>query len=102
MPDDTGDPGLAQGADLAVEPLQEVEATGPKLPSPAQVANAVRPEFVTSKGRVRLGRVTDEAADRVGVKTEEEGNEQVMGIPKSLERLLSDAVVGRRVHQQHA
>lgn len=36
------------------------------------------------------------------VQTEEEGDEQVMGVPEGLEALLSDAVVRGCVHEHHA
>jgi hypothetical protein len=102
MPDDTSDLGLAHGADLAVQPLDEVEAARPEFPSPAQVSNTVLPVLVTGKWREALGRVADEAADCVGVQGEEEGNEQVVDVPERLEGLLPDAVVRGRVHQKHA
>jgi hypothetical protein len=102
MPDDTSDLGLAHGADLAVQPLDEVEAARPEFPSPAQVSNTVLPVLVTGKWRVALGRVADEAADCVGVQGEEERNEQVVDVPERLEGLLPDAVVRSRVHQKHA
>lgn len=38
----------------------------------------------------------------MGVHGEEERNEQVVSIPKGLERLLPDLVVGGGVHEQHA
>lgn len=102
MADDAGYGRLAAGADLAIEALEEVDAAGPKLPAPAEVADAVGPIGVPGEGREGLGRVADEAADGVGVKGQEEGDEEVMGVPESLKRLLADAGVGRRVHEQHA
>jgi hypothetical protein len=36
------------------------------------------------------------------VHAEQKRDEQVMGVPKGLERLLSDPVMGRGVDQQHA
>jgi hypothetical protein len=38
----------------------------------------------------------------VGVKTEEERNEEMVSVPERLERLLTDASVSTRIHQQHA
>lgn len=38
----------------------------------------------------------------MGVKSEKEGNEQVMCVPESLEGLLTDLCVCGRVHQKHA
>ena len=102
MPDDTGDLGLAHGADLAVQPLTKVEAAGPELPSPTQVTNAMLPVLVAGKRREAPRGVADEAANCVGVQGEEKGDEQMVHVPKRFERLLPDAVVRRRVHQQHA
>ena len=38
----------------------------------------------------------------MGVHAQEEGNEKMMGIPERLKRLLTYAVMGRGVHEQHA
>ena len=38
----------------------------------------------------------------MGVKSEEEGNKQVMCVPESLEGLLTDFCVCGRVHKKHA
>lgn len=102
MLDDTGDLGLADGTNLTVQTLKEVEAASPKLPSPTQVPNAVVPVILTSEGRNRGSRVTHEATNGVSVKAEEERDEQMVCVPEGLERLLSDAMVGGRVHQKHA
>jgi hypothetical protein len=102
MPDDTGDLGLAHGADLAIQPLAQVEGAGPQFPSPAQVTDAMRPVLVARERRVAIGRVSDETPNRVGVQGEEKGNKQVVHVPKRLERLLSDTMMRRRVHQEHA
>jgi len=102
MFDDTGDLGLADGTNLTVQTLKEIEATCPELPSPSQIPNAVFPVILTGKGRNRGSGVAHEAANRVGVKADEERDEQMVRVPERLERLLSDAMVGGRVHQEHA
>lgn len=38
----------------------------------------------------------------MGVHSEEERNEQVMCVPESLKRLLTDLCVSSRVHEKHA
>ena len=93
---------LAPTPNLAIDALDEVDAAAPELPAPAVVADAVLPEYSSGKGRVGLDRVAHETADGVGVHGQEEGDEEVMGVPERLERLLADAVVRRRVHEQHA
>jgi len=100
--DDTGDLGLADGTDFTVKTLAQVEGAGPKLPSPTEVTNAVLPVLVSGEGREALGGVAHKAADRVGIEGQEEGDEEVVGIPKRLEGLLPDAVVRGGVHQEHA
>jgi len=100
--DDTGDLSLAASPDFTVESLDEVQTTCPQLPPPAEITNTVVPVFLARERRDRVGCVPDEAAHGVGVKTEEERDEEVVRIPESLERLLSDFVVSRRVHEQHA
>jgi len=102
MADHAGDLGLAAGAHLAVQALDEVEAAGKQLPPPALVADAVVPELVAGEGRDGVGLVAHEAAHRVRVEADQEGDEEVVRVPERLERLLPDAVVRRRVHQDHA
>jgi hypothetical protein len=99
---DTGDLGLPAGPDLTVQTLNEVQATSPKLPPPAEVTNTVVPVFLASERRDRSGCVADEAADGMSVETEQERNKEVVRVPEGFERLLSDLVVSRCVHKQHA
>lgn len=96
------DLGFADGADFAVQALQKVEAARPELPAPAEVADAVLPVLLAGEGREAVGGVAHEAADGVGVQGQEEGDEEVVGVPEGFEGLLADAVVGGRVHQEHA
>lgn len=100
--DNTGDLGKAAGTDLTVGTLHEVESTRPQLPTPAKVADAVVPVVLPGEWRVRQSSVANEAAGRVGVQSEEEGDEQVVGVPERLERLLTNAGMGGSVHQEHA
>lgn len=60
------------------------------------------PEVLSCEWRDWCSSVTNEAASGVGVHAEQERDEQVVGVPESLERLLSDPVVGGGVNQQHA
>lgn len=98
MSDDTGDLSLTDGTDLTVETLAQVETSGPELPSPAQVTNAELPVLVAGKGGIALRGRSDEAANRVGIQTKEKRDEKVVSVPKRLERLLSDAVMGAGIH----
>ena len=102
MPDNAGDLGLTHGADLAVQPLEEIEGTGPQFPSPAKITDTMRPVLIARKRRVSFGRVSDETANRVRVQSEEKRNKEVVHVPKRLERLLSDTMVRCCVHQEHA
>lgn len=85
MADDTGDFGLTASANLTIQALDKIEAAGPELPAPAQIPDTVLPVLVAGKGRNGVGGVTDEAADGVGVEAEEEGDEEVVGVPEGLE-----------------
>lgn len=91
--------GLTPAADLSVQTVTQIQAASYKLPSPTLVANAVVPEVFLIKRRKRRNCITYEAAGCMRVHSEQEWNEQVMRIPKSLKRLLSDPVVSSRVHQ---
>jgi hypothetical protein len=89
--------GLASAANLAVQAVHEVKTTADKLPSPAFVADAVGPEVVLVERRKGRSSVTDEAASGVGVHSKQKRNKEVVGVPKGLERLLSNPVVGSGV-----
>ena len=100
--DDLDDLGLAAGADLAVEALDQVDAAAPQLPAPALVADAVIPEVRARERREVADRVPHEAVRGVGVESEQEGDEEVVRVPEGLEGLLPDLRVGGGVHEQHA
>lgn len=99
--DDASDFRFAAGAHFAIETLEEVETASPELPSPAEVADAVSPVLFTSERREGIDRVSNEATSRVRVEGKEEGDEQVMSIPKRLKRLLANAGMRSRVHEHH-
>ena len=99
VPDHLGDLGFAAGADFPVDALDEVQTAAEELPPPALVADAVRPEHLAREGGVGGGRVTHEAAGGVSVHAEEEGDEEVVGVPERLVGLLADLVMGGRVHE---
>lgn len=102
MSDDTSNLGLTTGTNLAIQTLNQVEATSEELPSPSEITNAVRPVLLTVKWRKSISGITNEAADSVGVESQEEGDEQVVGVPESLERLLTDTSMSGSIHEQHA
>lgn len=102
MTDDTSNLGLTTGSNFTIQTLDEIDGTAEKLPSPALVTNAVLPENVTSERRHPICSVTDEATDGMRVHAQHEGDEQVVSVPESLERLLANPVVSGRVHQKHA
>jgi hypothetical protein len=102
MSDNLDNLGFPSAADLAVETIHEIQPTSDKLPSPPLVPDAVRPEVVSGEWRKRGNSVADEAAGGVRVHTKQEWDEEVMGVPESLKRLLSDPVVRSGVHEQHA
>jgi hypothetical protein len=99
---DLDDLGLAPAADLAVEAIEKVQETTDEFPSPAFISNAVVPEVVMIEWRKWVTSVSDEAASSMGVHAEQERDEQVVGVPESLERLLANPVMGCGVDQKHA
>lgn len=79
--------GPARG-DFAVDALRQVDTSTPEFPAPPFVADAVVPEGRAGKrGEGFLG-VADEAAGCVGVEGKKERDEEVMGVPERLVRLL--------------
>lgn len=96
--DDASNPGRTASPDLAVKPLDQINAATKEFPPPSLITKAVRPERFASERRVWIGRVTDKTPDCVGVHAQEEWDKQVMGVPKGLKRLLADPVVSSCVH----
>ena len=93
---------LPPAPDLSVQPLSQIDATSPQLPSPTLVSDAVSPKLLSGKGRKRQLRVADETTGSMGIHGQQKRNKQMMRVPERLERLLSDLGVRRGVHQQHA
>lgn len=102
MSDDFVDLCGSSSSDFAVDAFDEVDAATPEFPPPAFVADAVVPEQISRKRRVGLGCISHEATGSVSVHGQQEGNEQVMGVPEGLVGLSTDLGVGGGEHQQHA
>lgn len=102
MANNAGDLCFSASPDLTVETLDQVGGAAKNLPSPTLVTDTVLPEDVAGKRREAEGRVTDEAANSVGVHAQKERNKQVVRVPERLERLLANSVVRSRVHEKHA
>lgn len=102
MADYSGDLRATLGTDFPVETLNQIKTTGEQLPSPSLITNAVLPEDLSCEGGERVGGITDEATNGVGVQAEEERDEEMVSVPEGLERLLPNAVVGGGIHEQHA
>jgi signal transduction histidine kinase len=100
--DDLDDLGLPPAANFTVQTVHEVQTTAYKLPSPALITDAVGPKVLLVERRVGRDRVAHEAVGSVRVHAKQERNEEVVGVPESLERLLSNSVMGRGVDEQHA
>lgn len=101
MSHDTHDGGLSPAADFAVDSLDKVQSASPKLPSPALISETVTPKVIVVEGRKWVRGISDETASGMSVKTEQERNKQVMGIPESLEGLLPNLSMCGRVNKQH-
>jgi len=93
---------LFPGSDLSVHTFDEIESTSPELPTPTFITDAVRPEILRVKWRKGLNGVANKASCGMGVESEQEWNEQMMGVPERLERLLANLIVRSGVHEKHA
>ena len=102
VPYDCKDLCLATRRDFPIDALKEVKATAPEFPTPTLIPETVAPERRAGKGRVRFNTIPDEATRGVGVQGEEKWDEEMVGVPESLIRLLADADVSRREHHKHA
>jgi hypothetical protein len=76
---------LSSCPDLSVHTFYEVESTSPELPTPTFVTNAVGPEVVMVKWGEGLNGVANKASSGMGVKSEQERNEEMMSVPEGLE-----------------
>lgn len=98
MANDLHNLSLSAGANFPIQSLNQIQSSAEKLPTPALVTDAVVPEVLSSKRRDGLRNVTHEAVGSVGVHAQQEGNEQVMGIPERFEGLLADPSMRRGVY----
>lgn len=102
MSHDLDDFSLSARSDLAIESFAKIDSSTYKLPSPPLITNAVAPEILPCKRRVRLDAITDETTSRVGVHGQKERDEKMMRVPEGLVALLSDLCMRSGEHQQHA
>lgn len=102
MPDDLNDLSLSARPDLTIQSLAEIDASTYELPSPTLVANAMTPEVLSRKRRVRLYAVSDETTSRVSVHGQQEWDEKMVRIPECFVALLSDLRMSSGEHEKHA
>jgi hypothetical protein len=90
------------GPDLSPHALGEVGNAGPNGSPPALVAETVLRRVEGERcDVVRVNRVADEAAGRVGIQTDHEEEREMVRVPECLEALGPDLVVGGAVHENH-
>lgn len=102
MNHDFREAGSTTCADFSPYSLPEIDDAWPDDESPAQVTKTMfcRVEWECRDG-VGVNRVADEAAGCMGVQAEHEEEGEVVGIPEGLETLLTNLLVGSRVHDDH-
>lgn len=89
-------------ADDPVHTLPKVCDGGPDRPTPALVAQAELRVVERERADVLcIGGVTDKTASSVRIESEEPEEGEVVRVPERLEALVTDLVVGRRVHEHH-
>lgn len=99
---DFGQFGGSPGTVLSVGTFTEVDYARPNNEAPAKVAKAVLGGIEWERRDVvGVNRVADEASRCVSVETDHEEECEMMRIPKGLEALVADLVVGSGVHEKH-
>lgn len=82
--------------------FSKVNDTRPDDEPPTQITKAVlRGIEWEARDVVRVDGITDETTSGVGVETEHEEECKVVSIPKGFKALVSDLLVGSRVHYNH-
>lgn len=96
-----GQPRGSSGTNLAVYPLSEIDDTRPNDESPTLITEAVLCGIVR-EGRyvVRVGRIADETASRMGIQANHEKECEMVCIPESFKTLGANLVMSGRVHQE--
>lgn len=96
-----GQPRGPSRTNLAVYPLSEIYDTRPNDESPALITEAVLCG-IEREGRyvVRVGRIADETASRMGVQPNHEKECELVCIPESFKTLGAYLVMSGRVHQE--
>ena len=102
MNQDLGEFRCATTTDLTVYTFTEVENTRPDNEPPGLITETVLSR-VEGEGKSVVGihGVTYETTSCMSVESDHEEECQVMGVPESLEALVTDLVVGSGVHQEH-
>lgn len=87
---------------FTVDPLKQIQPTTYKFPPPAFVADTMLPELISRKRRERLRCVSHETPRSVCVHCKQKYYEKMVSIPEGLVRLLTNLLMGSRVHHEHA
>lgn len=101
MPNNFDDFGRPAGSDFAIHTLDQVDTAAYQLPTPSFVPDAVVPESLAGKRRIRSCAISDEAACRMSIHSQKEWHEQMMRVPERLVRLLANLLVRGGVHHEH-
>lgn len=87
---------------FSVGALSKVNDAGPNSKSPTVVSKTVIRSVEWEVGDIGGFRtITDKAAGSVRVQSEHEEECKMVGVPKHLERLLSDLLMSSGVHEEH-
>ena len=102
MDQDLGKPSCPTCPNLSPNSFTKVDDARPNRESPALVSEAVlRPVEWEALDILRLRGVADEASGSMSIEANEEEESKMMRVPKGLEALCADFVVGRGIHQHH-
>jgi hypothetical protein len=100
--EDFGEPCRPTSANFSVNSFSKVQNTRPDGEPPTLISETVcRRVEGECRDVIRIDTVTHETAGGMGVQADHKEESQVVSIPECLETLITNFVVGGRIHKKH-